>query len=119
MRRWLSVGLPGCGFLMLGALLAQPQPSGQDLFAKRCGGCHDLDRDKEGPHLRAVHGRTAAAVPGFPYSEALKKSGIRWNDETLDRWLSGPDKLVPGTDMEFHVEKEEERKAIIAYLKQQ
>jgi cytochrome c len=103
---------------MLTALVAQTPPPAQQIFAKRCGGCHALDQDKEGPRLRGVHGRNAASVPGFPYSEALRNSGIRWNDESLDRWLSGPDKLVPGTDMEFHVEKEEERKAIIAYLKQ-
>jgi cytochrome c len=118
MRR-CSVGLQACAFLLFATVLAQTPPSGQELFTKRCGGCHDLDRDKEGPHLRGVHGRTAAAVPGFPYSDTLKKSSIRWNDETLDRWLAGPDKLAPGTDMEFHVEKEEERKIIIAYLKQQ
>ena len=47
----------------------------------------------------------------------MKKSNIRWDDATLDRWLSDPDALVPDTDMAFRVRDSEERKAIIAYLK--
>jgi cytochrome c len=101
-----------------GSSLAEQQPpAGKDLFAKRCGGCHALDRDKEGPRLGGVYGRVAASVESFEYSDALKKSGIVWNQETLERWLAGPDNLVPGNDMTFHVEKAEERDAIIAYLK--
>jgi cytochrome c len=99
-------------------LVGQPPPSGKDLFAKRCGGCHALERDKEGPRLGGVYGRAAASLDSFAYSDALKKSGIVWNQETLERWLAGPDALVPGNDMTFHVEKAEERAAIIAYLKQ-
>jgi len=105
-------------FAFLARLAAQTPPTGRQVFEKRCAGCHDLDRDKEGPHLRGVVGRSAAAVPGFPYSDALKKSGIHWTDVLIDRWLAGPDQLVPGTDMEFHVEKAAERKAIVDYLKQ-
>ena len=49
---------------------------------------------------------------------ALKKSGVRWNEETLGVWLTDTEKLVPKNDMTFHVEKADERAAIIAYLKQ-
>ena len=99
-------------------LWGQQPPAGKDLFAKRCGGCHALDRDKEGPRLGGVYGRAAAALDSFAYSEALKKSKIEWNDGTLERWLADPDQLVPGNDMAFHVEKADERSAIIAYLKE-
>jgi cytochrome c len=99
-------------------LSGQRPPSGKELFAKRCGGCHALDRDKEGPRLGGVHGRPAASLDSFAYSEALKKSKIAWNDATLDRWLADPDQLVPGNDMGFHVENAEERSAIIAYLEE-
>src|SRR5580700_10566743 len=47
---------------------------GKELFEKRCGGCHALDRDKEGPRLGGVYGRAAASVPSFDYSAALKNS---------------------------------------------
>ena len=99
-------------------VVGQQPPAGKDLFTKRCGGCHALDRDKEGPRLGGVYGRAAASLDSFAYSDALKKSKVVWNQETLERWLAGPDDLVPGNDMTFHVENAEERSAIIAYLKQ-
>ena len=108
---------------MLGSTLsiagrAQTPASGKELFEKRCGGCHALDRDKEGPRLRGVYGRVAGSLDSFKYSDALKKSKITWTDERLDKWLTDTEKLVPDNDMTFHVERPEERGEIIAYLKQ-
>jgi cytochrome c len=77
-----------------------------------------LERDKEGPRLRGVYGRVAGLVDTFEYSEALKKSKITWTDETLEQWLTDTEKLVPGNDMTFHVEKAAERAEIIAYLRE-
>jgi cytochrome c len=96
---------------------AQARPDGKALFEKRCGGCHALDRDKEGPRLGGVYGRTAGTIESFQYSEALKNSRIKWTEETLDKWLTDTEKLVPNNDMTFHVEKTDERSEIIAYLK--
>ena len=96
---------------------AQARPDGKALFEKRCGGCHALDRDKEGPRLGGVYGRTAGTIGTFPYSEALKKAKIKWTEETLDRWLTDTEKLIPDNDMTFRVDKADERSAIIAYLK--
>ena len=96
----------------------QAQANGKALFEKRCGGCHALDRDKEGPRLGGVYGRTSGSVDSFQYSEALKKARIVWKQDTLDRWLTDTEKLVPENDMTFHVEKADERSEIIAYLKQ-
>jgi len=96
----------------------QSTGGGKELFEKRCGGCHALDRDKEGPRLRGVYGRVAGSVDSFQYSDAVKKSKITWTDDTLDQWLTDTEKLVPGNEMTFHVEKAAERTDIIAYLKQ-
>lgn len=101
----------------LPAARAADQPDGATLFGRRCGGCHSLDTDKEGPHLRDVYGRKAGQVHGFVYSEALKKAGTTWDEPTLDKWLTEPGDLVPGTEMDFRVPGAEERKDIIAYLK--
>ena len=90
---------------------------GQDLFVRRCSGCHAPDLNKEGPRLRGVYGRKAASAPAFAYSDALKKVDIRWDDASLDRWLSDPDSMAPDTDMAFRVTDAEERKEVIAYLK--
>jgi len=97
---------------------AQVSGKGKDTFDKRCAGCHAMDRDKEGPRLGGVYGRTAASIASFQYSPALQKSKIKWTDETLEKWLTDPEKLVPDNDMAFHVESAEERRAIIGYLKQ-
>jgi cytochrome c len=94
-----------------------PEERGKELFLRRCSGCHAADSNKEGPRLRGIYGRKSAAVPDFAYSEALKKSGIRWDDANLDRWLSDPDAMVPDTDMAFRLADAAERKALIAYLK--
>jgi cytochrome c len=98
--------------------LAQAQADGKALFEKRCGGCHALDRDKEGPRLGGVYGRTAGSIASFQYSDALRKSGIKWTEQTLDKWLTNTEQLVPNNDMTFHVEKPDERAAIIAFLKE-
>src|SRR5215831_6878949 len=108
--------LIGAGFLSESS--AGDNQSRKALFEKRCGGCHTLDRDREGPRLRGVYGRTAGTVHSFPYSDALKKSGIVWSETTLDAWLTDTEKLVPDNDMTFHVEGPDERREIIAYLKE-
>jgi cytochrome c len=96
---------------------AQNPGNGKGLFEKRCGGCHALDRDKEGPRLAGVYGRVAGTVESFTYSDALKKSGLTWNAETLEKWLEDTGKLVPGNDMDFRVVNPDERREIISYLK--
>jgi cytochrome c len=90
---------------------------GQQLFEKRCGGCHAMDREKEGPRLKGVYGRAAGSIASFQYSEALKNSRITWDAETLDRWLTDTETVVPGNDMAFRVPNAAERRDIIAYLK--
>lgn len=109
-----------CALVAGGAILlavTNPEERGKDLFLRRCSGCHAPDLNKEGPRLRGVYGRKAASVPDFLYSEALKNADIRWDDASLDRWLTDPDAMVPDTDMAFHLADVEERKAVIAYLK--
>jgi cytochrome c len=119
----ISTTLSGFGLLLLGtsfssASKAQDNNNRKALFEKRCGGCHAVDRDKEGPRLAGVYGRPAGAVDSFQYSDALKKSRIVWSDATLDSWLTDTEKVVPNNDMTFHVEQADERREIIAYLKQ-
>ena len=90
---------------------------GKDLFEKRCGGCHSLETDKEGPRLRGVYGRKAGSVPSFKYSDALKSANFAWDEAYLDRWLTNTESLVPDNDMDFHVPKADERADIIAFLR--
>jgi cytochrome c len=91
---------------------------GKLVFERRCTGCHALDENREGPQLRTVYGRKAGSVAGFQYSAILVHSGITWNPETLDRWLTDPDAMVPGNNMSFATPKATDRRDIIAYLQQ-
>jgi cytochrome c len=92
--------------------------AGRIAFEKRCTGCHALDHEKAGPRLGGVVGRKAGAIHGFPYSDAVRKSGVIWNEATLDKWLTNPESVIPDTDMAFRLDQAEERAAIIAYLKE-
>jgi cytochrome c len=85
----------------------------------QCRSCHSTEpgRNGVGPSLFGVYGRKAGSLPGFNYSAALKQSGITWNDSTLDTWLAGPMKMVPGAHMVISVPDAAKRKAIIDYLK--
>lgn len=90
---------------------------GRDVFERRCVGCHSLDSDREGPRLRGVFGRTSGSVRGFPYSAAMAKAGIAWDEASLEKWLADPDALVPGNNMEFHVANAQERRDLIQFLR--
>jgi cytochrome c len=57
-------------------------------------------------------------VASLNYSDALNSSHITWGAASLDKWMAGPDKVVPETDIAFRLESATERSAIIAYLKQ-
>jgi cytochrome c2 len=71
----------------------QGEQDGQALFQKRC------------------------TVKTFKYSASLQNAGFTWNEAKLDKWLTDTESLVPDNDMSFRVPKQEERAAIISYLK--
>jgi cytochrome c len=88
---------------------------------RQCMACHSVQAGEHqtGPSLAHVWNREAASADDFlRYSEALKRSGLAWNDATLDKWLTNPTLLVPGTTMTFAGIKERQvREDLIAYLK--
>lgn len=101
------------------ALPAQtPKPDGAALFRQRCASCHAVapgGRTTLGPNLQGVVGRKAAAT-SFNYSPALKNSKLTWNRGNLDRYLTAPAKLVPGTRMVMAVPNAAQRAAILDHL---
>ncbi len=115
------------GFLMLAATspaFAQSPPGdpaqGKAAFAARCGLCHSagpgVGEAGQGPPLGGVVGRKAASAADFSYSAALRRSQLVWTPQTLDRFLAGPSKLVPGTAMPVAVSDAKVRADLIAYL---
>src|SRR3546814_7762499 len=86
--------------VMLGVALSFPAAGraqdgdaakGKQIFA-RCQVCHSLEADtnKLGPSLHGIIGRPAASVEGFTYSDAMKESGLTWDDATLGESLASP-----------------------------
>lgn len=90
--------------------------TGQALYQNRCAGCHSVDADRIGPRHRNVVGRAVAGVPGYSYSNALKKLGGVWTPARLDQWLSGTQKMAPGSKMYLQMDDVAQRRVIIAYL---
>lgn len=113
-----------CAFTLAfaqGASAADPA-NGEKVFNK-CKACHTLEagKNKIGPSLQGILGRTAGTVEGFKYSEAMKTAGaggLVWSEETLDQYLENTKGFVPGNKMPFPgLKKPEERADVIAYIK--
>ena len=85
---------------------------------ERCAACHSLGHDRAGPRHCGLIGRRAGSVAGYPYSEAMKRSGLVWSEATLDRFLADPMRAVPGTAMGYAgIPSAKERSDLVAYLK--
>ncbi len=108
---------------LVGASHAQDAAAGEKVFAK-CKACHVADeaKNKVGPSLLGLIGRTAGTHAGFKYSPAMMdagKGGLIWDDAKLTEYLKNPKALVKGTKMAFAGLKEDADIAnLIAYLKQ-
>jgi cytochrome c len=105
------------GLILVAALAAGDAAAGAAVYS-RCAACHSLEVNRTGPKHCDLVGRRAGSAPGYEsYSPAIKKSGIVWNEKTLDRFLADPMKTVPGTTMTYAgVPDAKERKDLIAYL---
>lgn len=99
---------------------APPDPAhGRALFAERCAACHALDQNRIGPMLGGVAGRRAGTAAGYAYSAALRQAAVTWSAANLDRWLSNPQKFIPGAKMPVRVLDEPSRRDLIAYLQKE
>jgi cytochrome c len=106
-------------FGIVGHLRAQDAAAGEKLFRMDCSICHSPqpDRNLIGPSLFNVVNRHSGQIPDFHYSDANRNSGLTWTVATLDRYLTAPRELVPGTKMTFPGLKDPRQRAdVIAYL---
>ncbi|MBP2290350.1 c-type cytochrome [Azospirillum rugosum] len=121
--------LVAAGLLVAGPALADPPSApppdpehGKALF-RACSLCHTLTPDggnRAGPTLWALFGRPAGSVPGYRYSEALKNSGIVWDENTVSRLFeAGPDTVTPGSKMPLQtIPSASDRADLVAYLRE-
>lgn len=77
--------------------------AGKAVFGK-CKACHQIGegaKNAVGPALTGVVGKKAGSVEGFAYSEAVKASGVTWDEANLKEWLTDAKKKIPGNKMVF------------------
>ena len=106
--------------------IAQSPHTSEDLelaFNGHCRECHSFVKNDNrlGPSLYGVVGRKAGSEPNFSYSDAVKNSGITWDETTLDKWIKKPNALIPNNNMGTlfsGMPNAKERAKIIAFLKQ-
>lgn len=122
-----ALGPAIAAFTMLIALPALAEGdavAGKKVFNK-CVACHDAtsEKDKLGPHLLGVFGRTAGTTPSYlaRYSQAMKDAGaagLVWDDTSLAEYLRSPKQKIPGNKMAYMGLKDDAEIAnVIAYLK--
>jgi cytochrome c len=94
--------------------------AGQVMFEHRCRSCHadDPAAKSYGPPLTGIVGRKAGSVAGFDYSDAMKTSGIVWDETSLRAWIADNKGFLPGTRMRHvGVTDSMEKDFLISYLK--
>jgi len=86
-----------------------------------CMACHSTKAGEHmtGPSLANIWQHRAGTVTGFQrYSDAMKHAELVWAEDSLDKWLSSPERLIPGTSMTFPgLRESQDRQDVIAYLK--
>ena len=116
--------------ILFGIVLAVGSAYAIDKEFRKCAGCHKIEEGKKGgmgPNLWGIYGSPAGQVEGYRYSKWLKESGIIWDRESLQAWLSDRKtreeyfgKKVFKTKMMWTgIKKEEDMKSILDYLEKQ
>src|SRR3569833_1654209 len=85
------------------AVLAQDAAAGKTSFNK-CLPCHAIGegaKNKVGPELNGLDGRKSGSAPDYNYSEAIKNSGITWNEAVFKEYIKDPKAKIPVTKMIF------------------
>ena len=97
---------------------AEGDPTRGEQIYRRCQGCHSIDANRVGPRHAGLFGRRAGSLDDYNYSDAMRASGVVWDETTLDQFLTAPRKFIPGTKMPFAgIPDAQERADLIAYLK--
>lgn len=103
------------------AFAAGDAAAGEKVFAK-CKACHQIGegaKNAVAPQLNGLSGRKAGAADGYNYSEAMKNSGITWDEASFKEFIKNPKAKVPGTKMIFQgLAADADQDNVWAYLAQ-
>ena len=105
MRTTFAAVLSVAAVMVTASVMAEgAEARGERLFNQQCKACHTLEKDgasPAGPNLHGLFGRKAGSGGGFASSDAMKTSGIAWDDKVLADYLKDPKAKVPGTKMVY------------------
>ena len=122
MRSWIGVASALIAGVTASAASAQDAAKGERVFATQCKACHTLERggaSVTGPNLYGLMARKSGGLPGYGYSEAMRRFAIVWDEKTLANYLRDPKGDMPGTKMVFAgVKRPDQLADLIAYLKE-
>jgi cytochrome c len=123
-RRWDAIKGEPIGDVLAGApedpLAAYAGDPGAEVY-RACVACHTLNSNdgvRAGPTLAGIFGRRIASLPGYNFSDALRKMDIVWTPETVSKLFEvGPNEYTPGTKMpEQRIGSPEDRTALMRFL---
>ena len=109
----------GLTLLLAGTARADGDAARGEARFQDCAACHKLEAGSNnvGPSLHGLFERKAGALADFRYSPAMKRSGISWTPETLDKFITDPQAMVPANRMPYAgMANASDRADLIAYL---
>jgi cytochrome c len=109
-------------FATFPAAAAGDAAAGEKIFNTKCKVCHQIGpgaKNFVGPDLNGVIGRKAGIVEGYSYSDAMKASGLTWDEATFKEYIKDPKAKVPGIKMIFAgLPKDTDQDNLYAFLAQ-
>lgn len=91
------------------------QADQQNIFEKKCGGCHKLLSARHGGLGNGSNGAHLAAIFTVFYP-ASYKNGEKWDVEKLQKWVRNPRRIRPITTMRPVIMTDEEWQQLIGML---
>ncbi len=105
--------------LLVAAARADGDPARGEARFQECAACHKLEAgvNEVGPSLHGIFTRKAGELGDFRYSPAMKRSGILWTAETLEKYIADPQAMIPANRMPYAgMASAGDRADLIAYL---
>jgi len=116
MRMTLTLSIT---LLLVAAARADGDPARGEARFQECAACHRLEAgvNELGPSLHGIFARKAGELADFRYSPAMKRSGIAWTTETLDKYIADPQAFIPANRMPYAgMADAGDRADLLAYL---
>jgi cytochrome c len=114
-----AAAILGLMVVLIGSARADGDAERGEARFQDCAACHKLEagNNNVGPSLHGIFERKAGALSDFRYSPAMKRSGISWTPESLDKFITDPQAMVPANRMPYAgMANPGDRADLIAYL---